>query len=174
MANHEDDGSLAQELWNTIHPFAYRGIVPYIGKNTGVKPKDFEQHDLHEKYWLDTRNCKQGKKINRQQIFELFSAYSGELASDVREGMLVKIRLENNFYRIAGHVIHGKSTIDTWMKKMSKMEVPADELAIFALSRFYSRHTIIYTSVRPWTILAPEHFNSIDEAHNRCQTHLVY
>ena len=39
MANHEDDGSLAQELWNTIHPFAYRGIVPYIGKNTGVKPK---------------------------------------------------------------------------------------------------------------------------------------
>ena len=64
MANHEDDGSLAQELWSTIHPFAYRGIVPYIGKNTGVKPKDFEQHDLNEKYWLDTRNCKQGKKIN--------------------------------------------------------------------------------------------------------------
>ena len=54
------------------------------------------------------------------------------------------------------------------------MEVPADELAIFALSRFYSRHTIIYTSVCPWTTLAPEHFNSIDEAHNRCQTHLVY
>ena len=104
----------------------------------------------------------------------MFSAYSGELASDVREGMRVKIRLENNFYHIAGHVILGKSTIDTWMKKMSKMEVPADELAIFALSRFYSRHTIIYTSVRPWTTLAPEHFNSIDEAHNRCQTHLVY
>ena len=121
-----------------------------------------------------TLPCKQGKKINRQQIFELFSAYSGELASDVREGMLVKIRLENKFYCIAGHVILGKSTIDTWMKKMSKMEVPADELAIFALSRFYSRHTIIYTSVRPWTTLAPEHFNSIDEAHNRCQTHLVY
>ena len=44
MANHEDDGSLAQELWSAIHPFAYRGIVPYIGKYTGVKPKDFEQH----------------------------------------------------------------------------------------------------------------------------------
>ena len=174
MANHEDDGSLAQELWKTIDPFAYRGIVPYIGKNTAVKLKDFEQHDLNERYWLDTRNCKQGKKINRQQIFELFSAYSGELASDVREGMLVKIMLEKNFYRVARHVILGKSTIDTWMKKMSKMEVPGDELAIFALSRFYSRHTIIYTSIRPWTTLAPEHFNSIDEAHNRCQTHLVY
>ena len=74
MANHEDDGSLAQELWKAIHPFAYRGIVPYIGKNTAVKLKDFEQHDLNEKYWLDTRNCKQGKKINQQQMFELFSA----------------------------------------------------------------------------------------------------
>ena len=53
----------------------------------------------------------------------MFSAYSGELASDVREGMLVKIRLEKNFYHIASHVILGKSTIDTWMKKMLKMEI---------------------------------------------------
>ena len=97
MANHEDNGSLAQELWKAIHPLTYRGIVPYIGKNTAVKIKDFDQDDLIENYWLDTRNCKQGRKINRQQIFELFSAYSGELASDVREGMLVKLRLENNF-----------------------------------------------------------------------------
>ena len=100
--------------------------------------------------------------------------YSGELVSDVREGMLLKIRLEKDFYRIAGHVILGTSTIDAWMKKMSKLEVPADELAIFALSRFYSRHTMIYTSVCPWTTLAPEHSTNIDEAHNRCQTHLVY
>ena len=92
-ANYEDDGSLAQELWKAIHPFKYRGIVPYIGKNTAVKIKDFDQHYLNENYWLDTRNCKHGRKINRQQIFELFSAYSGELASDVREGMLVKIKV---------------------------------------------------------------------------------
>ena len=88
--------------------------------------------------------------------------------------MLVKIRLEKDFYCIAGHVILGTSTIDAWMKKMTKLEVPADELAIFALSHFYSRHTMIYTSVHPWTTLAPEHSTSIDEAHNRCQTHLVY
>ena len=174
MADHEYDGSLAQELWKAIHPFPYRGIVPYIGKNTAVKIKDFDQHYLNENYWLDTQNCKHGRKINRQQIFELFSAYSGELASGVREGMLVKIRLENDFYRIAGHVILGTSTIDVWMKKMSKLEVPMDELAIFALSKLYSRHTMIYTSVRPWTTLALKHSTSIKEAHNRCQTHLVY
>ena len=48
MANHEDDGSLAQELWKAIHPFMYRGIVPYIGKNTAVKIKEFDQHYLNE------------------------------------------------------------------------------------------------------------------------------
>ena len=57
---------------------------------------------------------------------------------------------------------------------MSSLKVPADELAIFALSRFYSRHTMIYTSVRPWTTLAPDNSISIEEAHNRCQTHVVY
>ena len=118
MANHESDGSIAQELWQAIQPHTYRGIVPYIGKQTAVRPKDFDEHYLNENYWLDTRNCKRGRKINRQQIFELFSAYSGEAATDVREGMLVKIRLERDFYRRAGHVIFGTSNIDAWMKKM--------------------------------------------------------
>ena len=174
MANHESDGSIAQELWQAIQPQTYRGIVPYIGKKTSVKLKDFDEHYLNENYWLDTRNCKRGRKINRQQIFELFSAYSGEAATDVREGMIVKIRLESDFYRRAGHVILGTSNIDVWMNKMSNVEVPADELAIFALSRFYNRHTMIYTSVRPWTTLAVNDSTSIEEAHSLCQTHLVY
>ena len=174
MANHESDGSIAQELWQAIQPHTYRGIVPYIGKKTAVKLKDFVEHYLNENYWLDTKNCKHGRKINRQQIFELFSAYSGEAATDVREGMLVKIRLDRDFYRRAGHVIVGTSNIDVWMKKMSDIATPADELAIFALSRFYSRHTMIYTSVRPWTTLALNDTTSIEEAHSLCQTHLVY
>ena len=57
---------------------------------------------------------------------------------------------------------------------MSKPEVAADELAIYALSRFFNRHTLIYTNVRPWTTLAPEHSPSVEVAHSKCQTHLVY
>ena len=98
MANHEDKGSIAQKLWQAIHPHTYRGVVPYIGKNSALKVSDFDQHELNDRYWLDTRNCKHGRKINRQQIFELFSSYSGENCADVREGMIVKIRLEYQFY----------------------------------------------------------------------------
>ena len=174
MANHEEDGSLAQELWQAIHPYTYRGVVPYIGKSCALQASDFDNHELSEKYWLDTRNCKHGRKINRQQIFELFSSYSGEDPVDVRQGMLMKIRLEYPFYRGAGIVIIGTSTLDSWMDKMSKPEVPADELAIFALSRFFDRHTMIYSGVHPWTTLAPEHSKTVQEAHDRCQTHLYY
>ena len=88
--------------------------------------------------------------------------------------MIVKIRLEYQFYRGCGIVIIGTSTLNAWMEKMSKPDVPADELAIYALSRFFDRHTLIYTGVHPWTTLAPEHYNSVQEAHDRCQTHLVY
>ena len=102
MANPEEDGSVAQELWNAIHPFNYRGIVPYIGKSSAYKVKDFDEHELSESHWLDTRNCKHGRKINHQQIFELFSSYSGEVATDVREGMLVKIWLGLRFLSKSG------------------------------------------------------------------------
>ena len=33
---------------------------------------------------------------------------------------------------------------------------------------------MIYTSVRPWKTLALNDSTSIEEAHSRCQTHLVY
>ena len=40
MANHEDKGSIAQELWQAIHHHTYRGVVPYIGKNSALKASD--------------------------------------------------------------------------------------------------------------------------------------
>ena len=174
MANHDETVSLAQELWQAICPPTYRGIVPYIGKSTALKPSEFDDHELNDRYWLDTRNCKHGRKINRQQIFELFGSYSGENPADVRQGMVMKIRLEYDFFRGVGMVMTGTGTLDTWMDKMSKPDVAADELAIYALSRFFNRHTLIYTKMRPWTTLAPEHSTSVETAHDKCQTHLVY
>ena len=174
MANHEESVSLAQELWQAIRPPTYRGMVPYIGKSTAIKPSEFDDHELNDRYWLDTRNCKNGCKINRQQIFELFGSYSGEDPADVRQGMIMKIRLEHDFYRGVGMVMTGTGTLNSWMDRMSKPEVAADELAIYALSRFFNRHTLIYTNMCPWTTLAPEHSISVEIAHSRCQTHLVY
>ena len=68
----------------------------------------------------------------------------------------------------------GKKNLTNWMAKMSQTDVPMDELAIFALSKFYDRHTLIYMNVRPWTTFSLEHATTVKEAYQRCQMHLVY
>ena len=99
-----------------------------------------------------------------------------ENAADVRAGMLTVIRLDLNYYKIAGHIILGfkNINIDQWMNVMAKPDTAADELAIFALSKMYGKHTVIYNKARPWTTLDPPYPMTETELHDNCQIHLVY
>ena len=58
-------------------------------------------------YWLDTRNCKRDRKVNKQCVFEMFGTFSNENTVDVRAGMLAVIRLDRDYYKKVGHVILG-------------------------------------------------------------------
>ena len=60
------------------------------------------------------------------------------------------------------------------MNVMSKPDTAADELAIFALSKMYGKHTVIYNKARPWTTLDPPYPMTETELHDNCQIHLVY
>ena len=60
------------------------------------------------------------------------------------------------------------------MNVMSKLDTAANELAIFALSKMYSKHTVIYNKARPWTTLDPPYPMTETEIHDNCQIHLVY
>ena len=106
----------------------------------------------------------------------MFGTFSNENAADVRAGMLAVIRLDLNYYKIAGHVILGfkNINIDQWMNVMSKPDTAADELAIFTLSKMYGKHTVIYNKARPWTTLDPPYPMTETELHDNCQIHLVY
>ena len=127
-------------------------------------------------YWLDTRNCKHSRKVNKQCVFEMFGTFSNENAADVRAGMFAIIRLDLNYYKIAGHIILGFKdiNIDQWMNVMAKPVTAANELAIFALSKMYRKHTVIYNKARPWTTLDPPYPMTETELHDNCQIHLVY
>ena len=57
--------SMVRELFELWQEKTYKGIVPYIAKDTGVKVKEFEQSSLADKYWLDTSTCKIDKKIKK-------------------------------------------------------------------------------------------------------------
>ena len=91
--------------------------------------------------------------MNKQCVFQMFGTFSNENAADVRAGMLTVIPLDLNYYKIAGHIILGFKdiNINQWMNVMAKLDTAANELAIFALSKMYGKHTVIYNKARLWT-----------------------
>ena len=90
--------------------------------------------------------------------------------------MLALIRLDLDYYKKVRHVILGfkNINIEQWMNVMLKPDIAVDELAIFALSKMYGKHTVIYNKARPWSTLDPPYLMSKTELHDNCQIHLVY
>ena len=132
-------GSFAMELYNALKTFPFRGMVSFIRKSSSVTRKEFNDSEQSKEYWLDTRNCKRGRKVNKPCVFEMFGTFSNENAADVQAGMLAVICLDLDYYKKVGHVILGfkNINIEQWMNAMSKPDIAADELAIFALSKMY-------------------------------------
>ena len=56
---------------------------------------------------------------------------------------------------------------------MEKQTTSADELAIFALSKIYQRHTVIFNASKSWSTLEPNG-EMLEELYEYCQIHLFY
>ena len=111
MAAKGDNGSLTLDLFKAIQDFLckyqYRGMVQYIRQTSKVTVKELNNMDNSKYFWIDTRNCKCERKMNKHCIFELFGAISQESATDVRESMIEHIKLDPLYYKHVGHVILG-------------------------------------------------------------------
>ena len=57
---------------------------------------------------------------------------------------------------------------------MQKETKPADELALYCLSKVYNRHVKVYTSSYCWTTLRDQFTLSQEEIGNLCDVHLLY
>ena len=180
MAAKGDNGSLTTELFRAIQNFPmrypYRGMVQYISTNSKLSIKAFNSMDVSKQFWIDTRNCRRERKINKQCVFELFGAISQETASEVRANLVERVRLDPLYYKRVGHVIMGfqKCTLSDWCNAMENTSTSADELAIFALSKIYQRHTVIFNASKPWTTLEPDGEMLESELYEHCQIHLAY
>ena len=111
MAAKGDNSSLMMDLFKAIQDFPskyqYRGMVQYIHQTSKVTVKEFNNMDVSKHFWIDTRNCRHERKINKQCIFELFGAISQESVVDVRSNMIERIHLDPLYYKRIGHVILG-------------------------------------------------------------------
>ena len=65
-------------------------------------------------------------------------------------------------------------TLNEWCTEMEKLTTRADKLAIFALSKIYQRHTVIFNASKPWSTLEPDGEMLEEELFEHCQIHLAY
>ena len=65
-----ESGSFAMELYNALKTFPFKGMVSFIRKSSSVTRKEFNDCEQSKEYWLDTRNCKHGRKVNKQCVLK--------------------------------------------------------------------------------------------------------
>ena len=103
----------------------------------------------------------------------MFAIFDGESPTQVRKNIIQHIIMDKEFYaRVGSH--HLKLDVDSWIKLMSFDSVFADELMIFALSKIYNRHTIIFTSNACWTTIGTDAPIKGSRLLEICDIHLLY
>ena len=69
---------------------------------------------------------------------------------------------------------HKRLTLAEWIQLMADEEKPGDEIALFALSRMYNRHVIVYTKKYHWTTVVHRVNVSEEEVAGWCDIHLLF
>ena len=66
-----------------------------------------------------------------------------------------------------------KKSLSKWISDMRDQNVPMDKLAIFALSRLYKRHSVIYTKNCTWSTIGTSKPLSEKEVYLICDVRFV-
>ena len=170
---------MAEELLTSIQPRPYTGIVSYLLPTSFLTITEFEKSTLAVNNWLDLPTSDQHKKGRKRcdpdAVFRLFGDFCDYEPSKVRAEMLTFITNDFNYFRDVSWLnlnMHKKS-LSQWMDNMRNQNTPADELAIFTLSRLYKRHSVIYSKSRTWCTIGTSKPLSEKDVYLTCDIRLV-
>ena len=109
-------------------------------------------------------------------LFELFGTYSAEDSVTVRATAITEVEENYEWYDKASYILNIiKSTdLDSWLNIMKYEGIRGDEITIYALSKKYQRHVVVYTKNRPWTTIKPDGTLNEDNLWEMCDVHLLY
>ena len=150
--------SIANELLQTISDAKFTQVLCLLNPEFALTVNHFKRiKDItHNNNWIDTQKCitKSGKPI-ASGIFDIFERFELCLVSESRDEM-VEWALEHKeelgeTVRIALRQLD--VSLMYWINRMQKETIPADELALYCLSKVYNRHVKVYTSSYCWTTL---------------------
>ena len=170
---------MAEELLTSILPRPYTGIVSYLSPSSFLTITDFEKSMLACNNWLDLPTSDQHKKGRKccdpDGVFRVFGDFCDYEPSNVRAEMLSYITDDFNYFCDVSwlNLNMCKKSLSQWITDMRSQNTPADELAIFALSRLYKRHSVIYTKNRTWCTISTSNPLSEKDVYLSCDVRFV-
>ena len=171
--------SMSEELINAMYIKPYTGMIPYLSPTSALMVSDFEKCPLANNHWLDLpiacSHHKGCKKHDPNHIFAVFSSFSDHEADEVREEMLSAISSDSDYYQTVSWLILQlrKTTLSEWCKVMYAVTTPADELAIFALSKLYRRHSVVYTKDKMWSTIGTSTPMNEKDVYQQCDLKFI-
>ena len=170
---------MAKELLTSILPRPYTGIVSYLSPSSFLTITDLKKSTLARNNWLDLLTSDQHKKGRKRcdpdAVFRVFGDFCDYEPREVRAEMLSYITDDFNYFRDVSWLnlnMHKKS-LSQWIANMRNQNAPADELAIFALSQLYKRHSVIYTKNRTWCTISTSKPLSEKDVYLSCDVRFV-
>ena len=170
-------GSIAKELFKAIKLRDFCEYVNKLNKADIMTPKEFAVSIYAQDYDLDTRICYHERRINKDHMYDIFSDFSGTDMATAKEEMLKEITENYDWYESRGRVVLNLDGLDLslWLSKhFSNKTTRADELALYALSHLYNRHTVVFGKNRPWCTIRPTGDPKEADFVNSCHVHLLY
>ena len=168
---------MAHELmYHLIHEKPFKRSVPSIPKGTRSGLTNYTTY-LSKVYWIDTTRCYLNGRLNCDQLFELFGAYSGKSAIEVRRDMInyaktMKEDVINSCH--TGMRLKGYRCLSDWIDIMERESTPGDEFCLYLLGKTYFRHVFVMTGENTWCTCETDRPLSIKELLEISSLHLVY
>ena len=151
-----------------LEPQPFTKILCMLDNKNCTTVEQFKRSNLFlsTSQWIDSRKflTRRGAAI-ASGIFELFGQFSGKSGIEVREDLMVWISENKSDVQTCVKIVldHKGYNLSYWMTKMSRIQTPADDIAIYCLARMYKRHVIIHTSRFPWSTLSRQCKMSVEE-----------
>ena len=131
--------SIAEELSQQLEPQPFTKILCMLDNKSCTSVEHFKWSNLcmSSSQWIDSRKfltCR-GAAI-ASGIFELFGQFSGKSGNEVREDLLVWISENKTEVQTCVKIVldHKGYNLSYWMTKMSCIQTPADDIAIYCLA----------------------------------------
>ena len=160
--------SIVEELNSQLEPQSFTKILCMLDNKSCTTVEQFKWSNLFlsSLQWIDSRKflTHRGAAI-ASGIFELFGQFSGKSGNEVREDLMVWISENKTEVQTCVKIVldHKGYNLSYWMTKMSCIQTPADDIAIYCLARMYKRHVIIHTSRFLWSTLSRQCKMSVEK-----------